>query len=1012
METTANPNAHSALSNQKLQPRDVVGRMDDLLLRGRGSLEEYALLVDLLRSQANSIPPNDADLRCMVLSTLGLALEKLYDSSGDIAHLQELIIIRQEALRLVSDTNIDFGSYVTDLANALARQWEKIGSIEHLDQAIAVYQDAVSRTSTTHRNRGLWENNLGNAFMWKYEKTQDIHALSSAADAYKNAVHSVSLENPNRLAYLRNLSSSLMKRYERQSSMDDLRGGIESLQDFVHGCGDDDHILPATLSNLGNLLQYMFDMTGSKDILLQALDANERAVKVSTAQDPNRGVYLSSVGIVYMLLYEFDGSALYLERAIESQREALKLLPSEYRGQSRHNLGNALLRQYEISHDSNCFDLAIDEFQDAVNSLTSDHFDRPKCLASLGIAAAERYKLGRSPEDIKLAVSSLELAVHGVQEDHPDRAVFLNSYGAALEAQFTDSKATADFDRIIKVYEDGAQSTGSSPTSRIIAARNAAKLLLFRDISKACEIYKLAVNLLPSVSPRTLPRSDQQSLLSEFAGLGSTAAALYLHAGRSPVEALQLQELGRGIMASLLFDTRSEITDLETSYPALSRRLREIRAELDAPMVWYTNLAASNQDQHEFQLKARRRNVVSLEFDQVLAEIREKEGFESFLSAPSDKDLNQLATRGPIVVFNISRLRCDAFLVTSKNISNLHLKDLHYDDILARVEVLQQQLRTSRSEIPRDARPRFYQDRREKMNLLLEWLWSVAAKPVLDQLGFTGPRSPSNPWPRVWWIATGALTLFPIHAASRRSQGTSESVLDRVQSSYIPTIKALSYARKKAERLSHDKIKNVLLVGMPTTPEMNPLPGVLKEIDYLEHSLPTTILASTLKLPKRSEVLSKLPSYQVVHFACHGDSDLTDPSASKLFLNDWQTAPLRVSDIVELNLTTAQFAYLSLCHAANSSDMTLLDESIHLASAFQLAGFPSIIATLWQIHDNQSARFAKLVYDYLLKENGEMDLSKVCQGVHGAMRLLRAGPTEDGVASNPFVWAPYIYIGP
>jgi tetratricopeptide (TPR) repeat protein len=758
-------------------------------------------------------------------------------------------------------------------------------------------------------------------------------------------------------------------------------------------------------------------MTESKDTLLQALDVNQRAVDLSNAHDPNRAIYISSLGIVFLSLFDRDGSPSHLESAIGHQRQALMLVPIEHpsRGQFLQNLGNALITQFEIQDDPECLNQAIAVLQDAATALPNNGTWRPACLVSLGTAAKMRYELENSPEDIDLAVSSIKLAINKTAPDHPTRASFLNTYGTTLQTQFAKSKSDEDYNLVIQAYEDAARSIDSPPTIRIIAARNAANLLLFRDARRASEFYKLAVELLPRVSPRTLTRSEQQHALTEFVGLGSTAAALCLEAQGSPLEALQRQEQGRGIMASLLSDARTELTALETSHKELAGRFHELRNELDTPMPRYTGTVTSDDEQYKFQLKIRRRAMASLQFDQVIEEIRAKKGFERFLLPPTEHDMTELADRGPIVVFNITRLRCDAFLVTRDGISSVRLNELHYDDIVARVKVLNEQLLASREKHPRDATPLFYIERGEEMDLLLQWLWKVAAGPVLDELGFKTSPDPGNAWPRVWWITTGPLTVFPIHAACHRSDGSSQSVLDRVVSSYIPTIKALAHARKRATRLAQERIKDVLLVGMPTTPNLISLPGVKAELESLQNWLSDSMSISTLNLPSKAEVISRLPTAQIVHFACHGESDLSDPSESTLFLRDWQVARFRVLDVLELNLANAQFAYLSLCHAANNSQMTLLDEGVHLAGAFHLAGFPSLVATLWQIHDIYSVQFSKIVYEYLLRDNGQMDISKACDGVHAATRQLRGslGENEEtGDSLNPLVWAPYIYIGP
>lgn len=77
-----------------------------------------------------------------------------------------------------------------------------------------------------------------------------------------------------------------------------------------------------------------------------------------------------------------------------------------------------------------------------------------------------------------------------------------------------------------------------------------------------------------------------------------------------------------------------------------------------------------------------------------------------------------------------------------------------------------------------------------------------------------------------------------------------------------------------------------------------------------------------------------------MHFACHGTHDTTDPAASQLLVHDYAEAPLTVAHLAPVNLDLAQLAYLSACNTALNSAGVFLDEAIHLATAFQLAGFP------------------------------------------------------------------------
>src|SRR5208282_1558903 len=102
-----------------------------------------------------------------------------------------------------------------------------------------------------------------------------------------------------------------------------------------------------------------------------------------------------------------------------------------------------------------------------------------------------------------------------------------------------------------------------------------------------------------------------------------------------------------------------------------------------------------------------------------------------------------------------------------------------------------------------------------------------------------------------------------------------------------------------------------------------------------------------------------LGKYQIVHFSGHGYVSEVDPSESRLLLSDWQMRPLTVADLMALNIRFPQLAVLSACHSASSRNFRLLSESITLSSAIQLAGYPSVVGTLWSVRDNHSAEIAK-----------------------------------------------------
>ncbi|WP_223165919.1 CHAT domain-containing protein [Lentzea indica] len=78
----------------------------------------------------------------------------------------------------------------------------------------------------------------------------------------------------------------------------------------------------------------------------------------------------------------------------------------------------------------------------------------------------------------------------------------------------------------------------------------------------------------------------------------------------------------------------------------------------------------------------------------------------------------------------------------------------------------------------------------------------------------------------------------------------------------------------------------------------------------------------------------------------------------------------------------------------------LADEVIHLASAFQLAGYRHVIGTLWPIGDQHALDFAELVYP-AIAAGGD-----IATAVHAATRTLRDRHPDD-----PLAWASHVHVG-
>ena len=209
---------------------------------------------------------------------------------------------------------------------------------------------------------------------------------------------------------------------------------------------------------------------------------------------------------------------------------------------------------------------------------------------------------------------------------------------------------------------------------------------------------------------------------------------------------------------------------------------------------------------------------------------------------------------------------------------------------------------------------------------------------------------------------------------------------------------------------------------MPSTPGLPggaELPGIPAEVASVIALTPDpVILAEPHALgpgqagapagpPTRAGVLTQLPRCAIAHFACHAYSDPADPSRSTLLLSDYASAPLTVAELAPVQHDQLQLVYLSACRTAFTSAAELLDESIHLASAFSLAGARHVIGTLWEIGGVTAPSIATGFYRQLRTSPASPGTGRAATALHHAVRAAR-----DASPLTPAWWAAHIHIGP
>lgn len=392
------------------------------------------------------------------------------------------------------------------------------------------------------------------------------------------------------------------------------------------------------------------------------------------------------------------------------------------------------------------------------------------------------------------------------------------------------------------------------------------------------------------------------------------------------------------------------------------------------------------------------RIALAREWDDLVARVRRLPLFGDFLRPPRLETLRAAAANGPVVILNVSRWGCDALIVRAPgavDVEVVALPDLTAESVAAQVRsyLAAVGVRGGRDLVPLHPAD----DVDTQLTGCLRWLWHSVTAPVLDRLGYRSGPAGAGGWPRVWWCPTGPMTLLPVHAAGDH-ETAGEAVLDRVISSYTPTLRALVEARSAAPTAGRGRM---LFVGMPETPGQPDLPDVRREETLLAELFQDQCTRRVGPAATRAAVLADLPAHCWVHFACHGEQRLDDPSRGGLHVQD---GALTVTDL-SAQPYRGEFAYLSGCKTAVGG-VDLPDEAITLAAALHYTGFRHVIATLWTVGDEPAAQVAADVYAALVRD-GDLTADDAAPALHAAVRRLR-----DAHRDRPSVWMPFAHIGP
>ncbi len=273
------------------------------------------------------------------------------------------------------------------------------------------------------------------------------------------------------------------------------------------------------------------------------------------------------------------------------------------------------------------------------------------------------------------------------------------------------------------------------------------------------------------------------------------------------------------------------------------------------------------------------------------------------------------------------------------------------------------------------------------------------------------------------------LNYLPFEALVTDTTGTrnrydfshAKLLLEKFNISYSSSVSALN----PSLQVSRNPVKNLLAMGnpdfsipedsdnsrpdsarMPRGPHFLPLPNSEAEVKGIEDLVNGKgDRVYTGQAANEGEFKSRAADFRLIHLATHFISDDSEPMYSKIVfsqnLNSKDDGLLQTYEIFDMHLN-ADLVVLSACNTALGK-LSKGEGLIGVTRAFQYAGVPGLVVSLWSVEDEATQVIMESFYHYLKSgmtrdaalRNAKLDYLKSADDMH----------------KDPFYWAPFIVVG-
>ncbi|KAF9231836.1 CHAT domain-containing protein [Melanogaster broomeanus] len=981
---------------------------------------------------ALQLRPEGHPQHCSSLSNLAGALRTRFEQRGDGKDLDEAIEHHQSALQLRPEYHPQHSTSLNNLASVLWTRFQQRGDEKDLYEAIEHQKSALHLMPEGHPQHSTSLNNLASALWTQFEQQGDGKDLDEAIEHHQSALQLLPEGHPKCSSLLNNLANGLQTRFEQRGDEKDLDQAIEHHQSALQLRPEGHPQHSTSLNNLASVLWTRFQQQGNGKDLDEAIEHYQSALQLLPEGHPLCSYSLNNLANGLQTQFEQRGDEKDLDEAIKHHQSALRLMPDGHPqlSSSLNNLAGALQKRFEQHGDGKDLDEAIEHHQSALQLMSEGHPQCSSSLNNLASALQTRFEQQGDGKDLNEAIEYHKSALQLTPEGHPQHCSSLNNLARALQTRFAQQGDGKDLDKALEL-SGAAVEQSLTASSHLNAQWNLADIHLIlsstQHIEKnlqdamyhyekaaefahanlfqglqlcqkwiraaeqhhhmsALDAYTKTLHLLDYHISATTSVLSQHNTQKHFPpDLAVNAASCALRQGDTS-HAVELLEQGRALHWTQIARFRTSLEHLYSQDPSKQVLVGKFQ-NLSALLNRHAEVSFTH-DKSRTEVEAGERHYRNLleQWKKVVEEIRTIKGFSHFLLSPLFADLQEAACEGPIIILNASEFSCDAIIVLYMQ-SPIHLP---LKITLEELHDLVFQHRQNNQHPQGPAYTVFIE--------VMGELWQKVIFPVVQKLkGFVIKHS------RIWWCPTSIFTALPLHCAGEYKQGG--QVLSKLfVSSYTPSLSALIKARSRNAKMTQEITFAAIGQATPdTSVQFPPLHYIDHELGGIEAVLSTPSVMFTKVVGSeatRSQTLQMLVDNQWLHLSCHGMQVPQEPFKSCLAMADGLVSLL---DIINANISTHEFAFLSACETA-MGDLSTPDEVIHLAAGLQFMGVKSVIGTLWAVCDDVAYKIVLAFYKELCK-NGTLDCTMAARSLHEAVGTL----AKDGVPLQER--AMFVHIG-